>query len=509
MTLEADKNLFTQIRNQIANPNAVFVHTLDEQSFTYSEMVDRSAQFANALSEFGVVKGDRVAAQVEKSVEAVWLYLACLRVGAVFLPLNPGYTDTELEYFVSDAEPRVFVCRPERYMAIQDLAKKSGVAHVETLGDNRTGSLFEKASVCSNKFADVACEASDLAAILYTSGTTGQPKGAMLTHGNLSSNSEALVADWRFSSEDVLLHALPIFHTHGLFVATNVTLLSGASMLFHPGFDLTAILAALPTVTAMMGVPTFYIRLLSSDALTKKLVQHMRLFISGSAPLSPEIHKEFEQRTGHAILERYGMTETNMNTSNPYDGERRPGTVGMPLRGVEIRIADPKTGEPLSDGEVGSIEIRGPNVFKGYWRKPEKTAAEFRDDGYFISGDLGFVDNQGYLNISGRGKDLIISGGFNVYPAEVENALDAIEGIKESAVIGVPHPDFGEGVTAVVVTTHKNTPSVEDIKATLGKELAGYKLPKTVFYIDALPRNKMGKVQKNVLRDRHQSTYSK
>ncbi|MGH1419362.1 MAG: malonate--CoA ligase [Hyphomicrobiaceae bacterium] len=509
MTLQADQNLFTQIRERITNPNAVLIHSRDGQVVTYSNMLDRSAQFANALAKLGVVKGDRVAAQVEKSVEAIWLYLACLRVGAVFLPLNTSYTDTELNYFVSDAEPRVFVCQQDRYEAIEALARANGVGHVETLNDDQTGSLFDKADACSKTHTDVVCDGEELAAILYTSGTTGRPKGAMLTHENLSSNSKTLVSTWKFSSSDVLLHALPIFHTHGLFVATNVTLLSGASMHFHPGFDLSAIVAALPQVTVMMGVPTFYIRLLSSDELTRELVENMRLFVSGSAPLSSDTHRQFEQRTGHTILERYGMTETNMNTSNPYDGERRAGTVGFALQGVEIRVADPETGGQLADGEIGSIEIRGSNVFKGYWRKPEKTAAEFRDDGFFISGDLGFIDEKGYLNISGRGKDLIISGGFNVYPAEVENAIDGIAGINESAVIGVPHPDFGEGVTAVVATSIENTPDAKDIKAVLTNELAGYKLPKQIFYVEALPRNKMGKVQKNVLRERYKATYNK
>ncbi len=509
MSLETDKNLFSNIRNRVKDPNAVLVHIRDGRTETYSDMITRSAQFANALAKLGIVKGDRVAVQVEKSVEAIWLYLACLRIGAVFLPLNTAYTDAELEYFMADAEPRLFVCQHDRYDAIAALAKASNIAHVETLSGDQTGSFFETAQACSEKFADVSCEGDHLAAILYTSGTTGQPKGAMLTHDNLASNAETLVAAWKFTSDDILLHALPIFHSHGLFVATNVTLLSGASMHFHPDFDAQEVLEALPHVTTMMGVPTFYIRLLSSEKLTRERVEHMRLFVSGSAPLSPEIHKQFEQRTGHTILERYGMTETNMNSSNPYDSERRAGTVGFPLPGVEIRVADPKTGEPLPVGEVGSIELRGPNVFKGYWRKPEKTAAEFRDDGYFISGDLGFFDDEGYLSISGRGKDLIISGGYNVYPAEVEYALDAIDGVKESAIIGVPHPDFGEGVTAVVVTTNANTPCAEDITAALAQKLARYKLPKSVFYVDDLPRNKMGKVQKNALRERYQSTYDK
>ncbi|MDX1576564.1 MAG: AMP-binding protein, partial [Kiloniellales bacterium] len=375
------------------------------------------------------------------------------------------------------------------------------------LGPEGAGSLAEAANGAEEPFADVPRGADDLAAILYTSGTTGRSKGAMLTHGNLTSNAEALVEAWRFTQDDVLLHALPIFHTHGLFVATNVTLLSGASMILLPGFDLDEILRLLPQATTMMGVPTFYTRLLSRPDFDRDLVAHMRLFVSGSAPLSAETHKAFEARTGHAILERYGMTETNMNTSNPYDGARRPGTVGFPLPGVEIRIADRDSGKALPPGEVGMIEVRGPNVFKGYWRMPDKTAAEFRDDGFFITGDLGMVDAEGYLSIVGRDKDLIISGGYNVYPAEVENALNALEGVADSAVIGAPHPDFGEAVTAVVVPGGGPPPSEQDIRAALSAELAKYKVPKRVIFVDELPRNKMGKTEKKVLRELYQDLY--
>jgi len=508
MSETPNRNLFSLIRRRIDRPDApLIVSVSGEADLTYGDMMDRSARFADALASLGVAPGDRVAAQVEKSVEALFLYLACLRAGAVFLPLNPAYTDTEIDYFLGDAEPRIFVCTPERFASVESIAKNRGIG-IETLSADGEGTLLAKASASDNSFADVERSDDDLAAILYTSGTTGRPKGAMLTHRNLSSNAETLIDVWRFTEQDVLLHALPIFHTHGLFVASNVTLLSGGAMIFLPAFDLPEMLRSLPHATAMMGVPTFYTRLLAAPELTRDLVKNMRLFTSGSAPLSPETHKLFAQRTGHAILERYGMTETNMNTSNPYDSERRPGTVGFALPGVEVRVADPETGAALPDGEVGDIEIRGPNVFRGYWRMPEKTSTEFRADGFFISGDLGFFDAQGYLNISGRGKDLIISGGFNVYPAEVENALDAIGGIAESAVIGVPHPDFGEGVTAIVVAVGGDAPEAEQIRAELSTTLAKYKLPKRVFYVDGLPRNKMGKVQKTELRERFKTTYT-
>jgi len=349
--------------------------------------------------------------------------------------------------------------------------------------------------------------AGDIASIIYTSGTTGRSKGAMLSHGNLASNAAALRDAWRFTADDRLLHALPIFHTHGLFVATNITLMAGGSLLFLPRFDLADMMRLLPKATAMMGVPTFYTRLLSRPDFTRELVAHMRLFVSGSAPLSAETHKEFQERTGHAILERYGMTETSMNTSNPYDGERIPGSVGLALPGVEIRITDPETGAALPQGEVGMIEVRGPNVFQGYWRMPEKTRAEFREDGFFVSGDLGYIDPRGYVFISGRGKDLIISGGFNVYPAEVEAAIEALPGVAECAVIGAPHADFGEAVVAVVTPRPGATLEEKAMIAALGGELAKYKLPKRIYVADSLPRNAMGKVQKNELREKHKATF--
>ncbi len=487
-------------------PGKTFLETPEGRTLTYAEFEALSARIAHALRARGVQVGDRVAAQVEKSPEALALYWACLRAGAIYLPLNTAYTLAELDYFIGDAEPRVVVCRPDAESGVASVAEKVS-AQAATLGSAGEGTLVEAAAGQPDSFEDVPMRPDDLAAILYTSGTTGRSKGAMLTHRNLASNAATLRDYWRFTADDVLLHALPIYHTHGLFVATNTVLLAGASMLFLPKFDIEQILRLLPRATTMMGVPTFYTRLLEHPGFTRELVSHMRLFISGSAPLLASTHQEFEARTGHAILERYGMTETCMNSSNPYDGRRIAGTVGFPLPGIEIRVADPETGRPLPAGEVGMIEIRGPNVFKGYWRMPEKTASEFRPDGFFISGDLGQFDENGYLRIVGRGKDLIISGGFNVYPKEIELAIDAIEGVRESAVIGVPHPDFGEGVAAVVVPEPGAQLKEAEIQRALSGKLAKFKQPKRIFFVEALPRNTMGKVQKNVLRDTYAGTF--
>jgi malonyl-CoA/methylmalonyl-CoA synthetase len=349
---------------------------------------------------------------------------------------------------------------------------------------------------------------SDLAAILYTSGTTGRSKGAMLTLSNMGSNAKTLAETWRFSEADRLIHALPLFHTHGLFVACNVVLTSGASLYFLPRFDVDSVIEALPEGTTLMGVPTFYTRLLQDARLTPELTANMRLFTSGSAPLTAETHREFEKRTGHAILERYGMTETNMNTSNPYDGDRIAGTVGMPLAGVEVRITNTDTHEPVPQGEIGMLEVRGPNVFCGYWRMPEKTKAELLDDGFFVTGDLAMVDERGYIHIVGRDKDLVISGGFNVYPKEVEQVIDEMDSVLESAVIGVPHPDFGEGVTAVVVRQPGAQVEESEVQAALTGRLAKYKQPKRVFFVENLPRNTMGKVQKNQLREQFKDIYA-
>ena len=492
-------HLFDAIRTSVRLEDS-FIETLSGKRFTYGDMLALSARLAFALTLRGVQPGDRVAVQVEKSPEALMLYLACVRAGAVYLPLNTAYTLAELDYFIGDAEPRLVVCSPAAEKGLQQIAAQRG-AVLETLDDVGGGSLMELARTQAPEFDDVSRGPDDLAAILYTSGTTGRSKGAMLTHDNLLSNATTLRDCWRFTPADRLIHALPIFHTHGLFVASNVTLLAGSSMVFLPKFDADQVLKLMPNATCMMGVPTFYVRLIQSSGLTRECTANMRLFISGSAPLLAETHKQFEAMTGHRILERYGMTETNMNTSNPYAGERVAGTVGFPLPGVSLRVTAPETGRPVPDGETGMIEVSGPNVFKGYWRMPEKTAAEFRADGFFITGDLGLVDERGYVHIVGRGKDLVISGGYNIYPKEVETEIDQLPGVFESAVIGVPHPDFGEGVTAVVVCQPGTTLTETDILSPLQERLAKYKQPKRVIFVPDLPRNTMGKVQKNILRD--------
>ena len=500
-------NLFSVLsRHFPKNLDQIFLEQPGLSPLTYRGLVERSGQFANGLVGLGVKPGDRVAVQVEKSIEALILYVATLRTGAIYLPLNPAYTISELRYFISDAEPVLVVCKPETRDGLQDVVSALPGCRLETLTVSG-GSLVEKAAACASEFSDVPRAAGDIAAILYTSGTTGRSKGAMLTHGNLASNVEALKSSWRFSADDVLLHALPIFHTHGLFVAINLTLRSGSSMIYMPSFDADTILKQMPKATVMMGVPTFYSRLLTKPELTREATAEMRLFISGSAPLSAETHKEFSARTGHEILERYGMTETNMNTSNPYEGPRIPGSVGPALPGVEIRITDLKSGAILGRGEAGGIEIRGPNVFKGYWRMPEKTKEDFREDGFFKSGDVGYMDEDGFVYIAGRSRDLIITGGLNVYPAEVEAALDAIPGVAESAVIGVPHADFGEGVVAVVARRNGADLDEDIIRAALQDKLAKFKQPKKVFIVGDLPRNVMGKIQKNMLRDEFARTF--
>ncbi len=492
-----------------ADPAKPFIETLDGQKLTYGDLEADSARLAGALRKLGVEKGDRVAVQVEKSPRAVLLYLACLRSGAVFLPLNTAYTPAEIEYFLADSGAKLFVCDPTRRDVLAPVAAKAGVRAVETLGTRQDGSLLQQAAAASTSSVNAECGPEDLAAILYTSGTTGRSKGAMLTHDNLASNAQTLVAHWRFTDKDVLIHALPIYHTHGLFVAINVVLLAGAAMIFLPKLDPEEILRLMPRATTLMGVPTFYTRLLQQEGLTHGAAANMRLFISGSAPLLAETHRAWQARTGHAILERYGMTETNMNTSNPYAGDRIAGTVGFPLPGISLRIADPETGAAVAQGDIGMIEVKGPNVFKGYWNMPEKTAAEFRADGYFITGDLGLIDDRGYVHIVGRGKDLVITGGFNVYPKEVEDEIDALPGVVESAVIGVAHEDFGEGVTAIVVSEKGAAIDEKTVQATLENRLAKFKLPKRVIFVDDLPRNAMGKVQKNVLRETYRDLYAR
>ncbi len=493
--------LYDRLFAPLAGKPQPFLTRVDGITISGIEFLAMVHRAAGALRAQGVRAGDRVAAQVAKTPEALAVYGATAAVGAVFLPLNTAYTAAEVDYFVGDAEPALLLVDPARADMLAPIAAAHG-AKLSTLGADGRGSFRDLCDAQSDAFAVENCGDDDLAALLYTSGTTGRSKGAMLTHANLLSNAEALAREWRYTADDVLLHALPIFHTHGLFVATNVTLISGASMLFLPGFDPEAILRLLPRATVLMGVPTFYTRLLDAPQFDRALCERMRLFVSGSAPLLAETHVAFEARTGHRILERYGMTETNMNTSNPYAGDRRAGTVGLPLPGVEVIVADPDTGALLPAGETGVVEVRGPNVFKGYWRMPEKTQEEFRDNGFFITGDLGCFSDDGYLTLVGRQKDLIITGGFNVYPKEVELLLDEQPGVLESAVIGVPHPDFGEAVIAVLVAQPNATLDLAVIDAALREQLARYKQPKALEIVAELPRNTMGKVQKNLLRQR-------
>nr|WP_231592597.1 malonyl-CoA synthase [Pelagovum pacificum] len=482
------------------------METPDGVVISYSRFLSRASTLAHALTRLGLKPGDRVAVQLDKSVEMLALYAACVQAGFVFLPLNTAYTATELSYFLENSGARVFLTPSRVEEAKLDAAIKLGTEHC-TLDADGTGTLGELARGQSSHFETVPRGPDDLAAILYTSGTTGRSKGAMLSQQNLLSNARTLVDAWRFTSGDRLLHALPIFHTHGLFVGTNVTLLAGGSMLFLPRFDLDSMIAMLPRSTVMMGVPTYYTRLLADDRFTAALVEDMRLFISGSAPLLSETHEAFATRTGHRILERYGMTETNMTCSNPYEGERRAGTVGPPLPGIEVRVRD-AAGKPLATDEIGVLEVRGPNVFKGYWQMPEKTAEEMRDDGFFITGDLASISGDGYVTIVGRSRDLVISGGFNVYPKEVEVLLDRLDGVVESAVIGVPHPDLGEAVVAVIATGHAVAPDPNHLSEALADQLAAFKKPKHYAFVEELPRNTMGKVQKAALRAQFDGLFS-
>ena len=486
-----------------ADREAPFLHLADGAVLSHAAFGARAAGYAHALAAAGLEPGDRLAMQVAKSADALALVAGCIRAGVVVLPLNTGYTAGEVGYFLTDSGARMLVCDSAAAGALDGLAPR-----LETLDADGTGSLPRRAAEQPDRFDAVPRQPGDLAALLYTSGTTGRSKGAMLSHRNLLSNALTLAELWQFGADDVLLHALPIFHTHGLFVASFVTLAAGGAMIFLPKFDADAVIARLPGATAMMGVPTFYTRLLDDPRLTRELVAHMRLFVSGSAPLLPETHRRFAERTGHAILERYGMTETNMNASNPYSGERRPGTVGFPLPGVELRVADPETGAERMQGEVGQVEVRGPNVFRGYWQMPEKTAAEFQADGFFQTGDLGRVDADGYLHIVGRMKDLVISGGYNIYPVEIEQVLDAQPGVAESAVIGVPHPDFGESPVALLVAEPGTAPDLDAVQAAVAGALARFKHPRRLIVVDALLRNAMGKVQKAELRARYRDLFA-
>ncbi|MBI1493199.1 malonate--CoA ligase [Halocynthiibacter styelae] len=484
-----------------------FLHLTDGGVITHADFLAMAAQQAHVMTQAGLKPGDRVAVQVNKSPSAIALYAACAQAGLVFLPLNTAYTADELSYFIENSGASLIVCDPINEATISEIASTLGAA-VETMDSDGMGTLRDQARAMPASFPTVDRGGDDLAAFLYTSGTTGRSKGAMLTQNNLLSNAKVLTKEWRFTSDDVLLHALPVFHTHGLFVATNIALLSGCRVIFIPAFNQDVVIDRLPEATAMMGVPTFYTRLLGDARFTRELTAGMRLFVSGSAPLLAETHVQFEDRTGHCILERYGMTETNMNTSNPYDGDRRAGTVGHPLPGTEVKITSPDTGETLPDGEVGQIEVRGPNVFKGYWKMPEKTAEELREDGFFITGDLGKIDDDGYVHIVGRNKDLIISGGYNIYPKEIELVLDDQPGVLESAVIGVPHPDFGETVVGVIIAEPGATPDTDAMMEAVKTSLARFKHPRKLILMDALPRNTMGKVQKNLLRDAHKDMFT-
>ncbi|MGC1261492.1 MAG: malonyl-CoA synthase [Jannaschia helgolandensis] len=483
-----------------------FLIMVDGTTLTHADFVALAGTYASALDKLGVAAGDRVAVHIQKSADALALYVGCLQVGAVYLPLNTAYTPTELSYFIADSDASVFVCDPQEVNDVAPIASENDVI-LKTMDATGHGSLKDEASALPVREEIASRGADDIAALLYTSGTTGRSKGAMLTHRNLLSNAEALVDIWRFTDRDVLLHALPIFHSHGLFVASNVTLLAGGAMIWLPKFDADTVIACLPAATAMMGVPTFYTRLLDDDRFDRALTEQMRVFISGSAPLLAETHDRFAARTGHRILERYGMTETSMNTSNPYDGPRRAGTVGFPLPDVEAKVCNPETGETLPTGEIGVLEVRGPNVFKGYWKMPEKTAEELRENGFFITGDLAKVDSDGYISIVGRGKDLIISGGYNIYPKEIELFLDDLPGVFESAVVGAPHPDFGESVVAMLVPEAGATIDIAVIEAEARDKLAGFKRPRHFEILTALPRNTMGKVQKNTLRDQVQTVF--
>jgi malonyl-CoA/methylmalonyl-CoA synthetase len=508
-------NLYALLREQFPTDlDTTAIETDNGLHYSWRDLERGSAMMANLLDGLNIPKGSRVAVQVEKSVEAMMLYLATLRAGFVFLPLNTAYQSAEIEYFITNAEPAVVVCSGKNFGWVSKIAFQCGAQSVFTLNDDRSGSLLDRAVHCSDIHSVSRNNDGDLAAILYTSGTTGRSKGAMLSHGNMSSNALMLKDYWGWKKGDVLIHALPIFHVHGLFVAIHGALINGSTMIWLNKFEPKAVIAAMPKATVFMGVPTLYTRMLLEPGLTPEAAKHMRLFIAGSAPLLKETHEEWEQRTGHKILERYGMSETVMLTSNPYakdtryqnQSERRAGTVGFPLPGVSLRIAD-EDGKVLPTGEIGGIQVKGPNVFAGYWRMPEKTAEEFTADGYFKTGDVGKQDERGYVHIVGRSKDLIISGGYNVYPAEIEGYINELPGVQESALIGVPHPDFGEVGVAVVIAKPGVTLAPTAILAELKAKLANFKIPKRCEIVTELPRNTMGKVQKNLLREKYKSIF--
>ena len=519
----SSQNLFSALRAAFPEDlDAVAVETDEGLHYSWRDLDRATAMMANLLDALQLPEGSRIAVQVEKSVEAMMLYLATLRAGHVFLPLNTAYQSAEIEYFIGNAEPAVVVCSPANFGWVSKIAFKAGTRHVFTLGDDRTGSLLQRAAHHSDQHTPASRRADDLAAILYTSGTTGRSKGAMLTHGNMLSNALTLQDYWGWTKTggpqgrgDVLIHALPIFHVHGLFVAIHGALINGSRMIWMAKFDPQRVIARLPDATVFMGVPTLYVRMLAEPSLTREACRHMRLFIAGSAPLLIETFNDWIQRTGHTILERYGMSETVMLTSNPYSAdsrhglqsERRGGTVGFALPGVALRVCG-DDGRQLPVGEIGGIQVQGPNVFKGYWRMPEKTAEEFTSDGFFKTGDVGKIDERGYVTIVGRSKDLIISGGYNVYPAEIEGYINEMNGVAESAVVGVPHPDFGEVGVAVVIAKHGATLQPQAIIAELKSKLANFKIPKRCYVVPQLPRNTMGKVQKNLLRQQYKDEFA-
>ncbi len=501
-------NLFAALRAAFpADLSACAVETDSGLQYSWSDLDQATAMVANLFEFLELPKGARIAVQVEKSVEALVLYLATLRAGLVYLPLNTAYQSAEMAYFIEDAKPAMVVCSARNFGWVSKMAFMAGTAHVFTLNDDRTGSLLDRASQFPTTHTIAQRKPDDLAVIIYTSGTTGRSKGAMLSHGNLLSNARVLHRYWDWQPGDVLIHALPIFHVHGLFVAIHGALINGSKMVWCAKFDPKVVLQHLPRATVFMGVPTLYVRLLAEAGLSAQVTKNMRLFVSGSAPMLVDTHHQWQARTGHTILERYGMSETVMLTSNPgraADGERKVGTVGQPLPGVQLRVCD-DAGKPLPQGETGNIEVRGPNVFLGYWQMPEKTAQEFTADGFFKTGDVGRVDAEGYVTIVGRSKDLIISGGYNVYPAEIEGYINNLPGVAESAVVGVPNADFGEVGVAVIVPLAGATVDPTQVIATLKAMLANFKVPKRCVVVPELPRNAMGKVQKNLLREQYRA----